>query len=408
MGKEQDLTLQKHRNSLDAMQLKIHNQMARTLARFEEPEHAKLFLISLGCLLKSENNIAYIKKVELFDKLNITDEDRHTRYFKMLDRMSEKTKYDITIDKDTQIAGRIAYKVKRTRNEYHVYFDEDIAPTLKELKSQYSLLYIDSIMQFKSSYSITLYNYLLSWHNKSYKINKQWLSTKQLKELFGLSEDDYVRPNGTFNRNAFETRTIQKAVDEITEAGYMHICWYKAKDKLTKKVIAYVFEFAVIDRNKEKENGIEFTEKQGKIDDVIISDENELDIEPNWNDDEVAVDTYQTDIDMETLKQATKNEFNEDKLELLDNLLTHYSSNYNIKIDYLKEQYLVMNDKKPKNRFNYLVKMIKNDIADREVEDVIEGQTSIDDYLEDEPKTEPNVSQEEMNELLSQLKAGTL
>ena len=190
MRKEQDLTLQKNRNSLDAMQLKIHNQMARTLSRFEEPEHAKLFLISLGCLLKSENNIAYIKKVELFDKLGITDEQRHTRYFKLLENMSERTKYDITIDKDTQIAGRIAYKVKRTRNEYHVYFDEDIAPTLKELKSQYSLLYIDSIMQFKSSYSITLYNYLLSWHNRSYKINKQWLSTKQLKELFGLDEED--------------------------------------------------------------------------------------------------------------------------------------------------------------------------------------------------------------------------
>ena len=409
MGKEQDLTLQKHRNSLDAMQLKIHNQMARTLARFEEPEHAKLFLISLGCLLKSENNIAYIKKVELFDKLNITDEDRHTRYFKMLDKMSEKTKYDITIDKDTQIAGRIAYKVKRTRNEYHVYFDEDIAPTLKELKSQYSLLYIDSIMQFKSSYSITLYNYLLSWHNKSYKINKQWLSTKQLKELFGLSEDDYVRPNGTFNRNAFETRTIQKAVDEITEAGYMHICWYKAKDKLTKKVIAYVFEFTVIDCNKEKENGIEFTDKQGKIDDVIISDEKELDIEPNWND-EVAVDTYQTDIDMKSLKKATKNEFDEGKLELLDKLLTHYSSGYNIKIDYLIEKYLVMNDKKPKNRFNYLVKMIKNDIDKAKNNDIIEGQTSIDDFIEDieEPSRQITVDQEELSRLVEDLREGRL
>lgn len=403
MGKEQDLTLQKNRNSLDAMQLKIHNQMARTLSRFEEPEHAKLFLISLGCLLKSENNIAYIKKVELFDKLNITDEDRHTRYFKMLDKMSEKTKYDITIDKDTQIAGRIAYKVKRTRNEYHVYFDEDIAPTLKELKSQYSLLYIDSIMQFKSSYSITLYNYLLSWHNRSYKINKQWLSTKQLKELFGLDEDDYMRKNGTFDRNNFEKRTIQKAVDEITEAGYMSICWYKAKDKLTKKVIAYVFEFVVLDHDKEKENGIIFTDKQGKVDDVIISDENELDIEPKWNDNiEEKEASCNTSIEMGTLKQVTNNEFDESELQVLDNLIMFYSNDYNKRTDYLKEKYLLMNSKKPKNRFNYLMKIIKNDTLS-----VIEGQTTIEDFLEEDTHV-AEFDKKELDELLGDLKEGRL
>ena len=410
MGKEQELTLKKNRNSLDTMQLKLHNQMARTLARFDEPEHAKLFLISLGTLLKSSDNIAHISKIELFDKLNVPREDKnkHKRYFDMFNSMRKRTEFDITIDEDTQIAGNIISLVKRTRNEYLIKFEEEITPTLKELKGQYTLLYIDSIMQFKSSYSITLYNYLLSWHNKSYKINKQWLSTKQLKELFGLSEDDYMRSDGTFGRTMFEKKTIQVAVNEIIKAGYMHICWYKAKDKLTKKVIAYVFEFVVLDHDKEKENGIIFTDKQGKIDDVIISDEKELDIEPNWNDDEVAVDTYQTDIDMETLKQATKNEFNEDKLELLDNLLTHYSSNYNIKIDYLKEQYLVMNEKKPKNRFNYLVKMIKNDIAEAKAEDVIEGQTTIEDYLDDEDMHVAEFNQDELSRLVEDLKKGRL
>lgn len=284
MEKEQTLTLQKNRNSLDTMQLKIHNQMARTLARFEEPEHAKLFLISLGSLLKSEDNIAHIKKVELFDKLGITDEQRHTRYFKLFNNMRKRTEFDITIDEDTQIAGNIISLVKRTRNEYLIKFEEEIAPTLKQLKGQYTLLYIDSIMQFRSSYSITLYNYLLSWYNKDYKVNKQWLSTKQLKELFGLTEEDYMnKKSGRFDRYNFEKRTIQVAVDEITKAGYMYIRWYKAKDKLTKKVIAYVFEFLVLDHDKEKANGIEFTEiKGGKIDDIIIADEEELQAEAEW------------------------------------------------------------------------------------------------------------------------------
>lgn len=285
MEKEQTLTLQKNRNSLDTMQLKLHNQMARTLSRFAEPEHAKLFLISLGYLLKSDDNIAHIKKIELFDKLNVPKEDKnkHKRYFDMFNSMRKRTEFDIIIDEDTQIAGNIISLVKRTRNEYLIKFEEEIVPTLKQLKGQYTLLYIDSIMQFKSSYSITLYNYLLSWHNKDYKVNKQWLSTKQLKELFGLTEESYMRKNGTFDRNNFEKYTIQRAVDEIIKAGYMYIRWYKAKDKLTKKVIAYVFEFLVLDHDKEKANGIEFTEiKGGKIDDIIIDDEEELQAEAEW------------------------------------------------------------------------------------------------------------------------------
>ena len=405
MGKEQDLTLQKNRNSLDTMQLKLHNQMARTLARFDEPEHAKLFLISLGTLLKSSDNIARISKIELFDKLNVPAEDKnkHKRYFDMFNSMRKRTEFDITIDEDTQIAGNIISLVKRTRNEYLIKFEEEITPTLKELKGQYTLLYIDSIMQFKSSYSITLYNYLLSWHNKKYTINKQWLSTKQLKELFGLSEEDYVKKSGKFDRNNFEKRTIQKAVDEITEAGYMHICWYKAKDKLTKKVIAYVFEFVVLDHDKEKENGLIFTDKQGKVDDVIISDENELDIEPKWNDNiEEKEASCNTSIEMSTLKQVTNNEFDESELQVLDNLIMFYSNDYNKRTDYLKEKYLLMNSKKPKNRFNYLMKIIKNDTLS-----VIEGQTTIEDFLEEDTHV-AEFDKKELDELLGDLKEGRL
>ena len=405
MGKEQDLTLQKNRNSLDTMQLKLHNQMARTLARFDEPEHAKLFLISLGTLLKSSDNIARISKIELFDKLNVPAEDKnkHKRYFDMFNSMRKRTEFDITIDEDTQIAGNIISLVKRTRNEYLIKFEEEITPTLKELKGQYTLLYIDSIMQFKSSYSITLYNYLLSWHNKKYTINKQWLSTKQLKELFGLSEEDYVKKSGKFDRNNFEKRTIQKAVDEITEAGYMHICWYKAKDKLTKKVIAYVFEFVVLDHDKEKENGLIFTDKQGKVDDVIISDENELDIEPKWNDNiEEKEASCNTSIEMGTLKQVTNNEFDESELQVLDNLIMFYSNDYNKRTDYLKEKYLLMNSKKPKNRFNYLMKIIKNDTLS-----VIEGQTTIEDFLEEDTHV-AEFDKKELDELLGDLKEGRL
>ena len=390
MEKEQELTLKKNKNSLDNMQLKIHNQMARTLARFEEPEYAKLFLISLGVLLKSEDNIAHINKIELFDKLNVPKEDKykHKRYFDMLNSMRKRTEFNITIDEDTQIAGNIVYRIERYRHEYQIAFDDKITPVLKQLKNKYTLLYIDSIMQFKSSFSITLYNYLLSWHNQEYKINKQWLTTAKLKELFGLSNNDYMRKDGTFDRTNFEKYTIQKAVDEIAKSNYMYIQWYKAKSKLTRQVIAYVFEFIVIDNFQEQEDDLEFTEiKYGKVDDVVIRYEEELNGEPIW-DNVLEKTQYQLSINCDdNLSEYDKwiqdycnicdNIFSKTEMEEFNGMINNlplknmYSNSiiddiYVQKLDYLIDKYRAFktaNSKNSiKNKYSYFKKMIEKDI----------------------------------------------
>ena len=67
-----------------------------------------------------------------------------------------------------------------------------------------------------------------------------------------------------------------------------------------------------------------------------------------------------------------------------------------------------MNKKKKKNRFNYLVKMIKNDIAEAKAEDVIEGQTTIEDYLDDEDMHVAEFNQDELSRLVEDLKKGRL
>ena len=50
---------------------------------------------------------------------------------------------------------------------------------------------------------MSLYLNLLSWsngENESYR----FYTTKQLKEIFGLSKDDYCKKDGKFDRNNFE------------------------------------------------------------------------------------------------------------------------------------------------------------------------------------------------------------
>ncbi|WP_425382865.1 hypothetical protein [Spiroplasma endosymbiont of Melieria omissa] len=74
-----------------------------------------------------------------------------------------------------------------------------------------------------------------SWTDENKKINQRYITTKELKELFNLSIDDYVY-NGKFHRKLFEKYTIEKAINEITNINVI----YK-KNKKGNKVQNYEF-----------------------------------------------------------------------------------------------------------------------------------------------------------------------
>ena len=270
------------KNSMDIQVVKVHNEVARTVARFGEFEYAKLFLISCSYLPNFKDNVVHISKAELFDKFNVPKEDKykHVRYFNMFDNMRKRTDYDITIDDDTQISGSMIYKIKRTRNEYLVYFDEEMAPILKQLKNHFTEYQLTSILDLHSSHSISLYNYLMSWHDYRNKknIEQRYLNTKELKELFGLSVDDYMRKDGTFDRFNFEKKCVQKAVDDIVANANMNVRWYKTYDKLTKKVSAYVFEYVVYPNHEEVERAGVLGEVKYKPRDIVLQEQEELEV----------------------------------------------------------------------------------------------------------------------------------
>ena len=87
---------------------------------------------------------------------------------------------------------------------------------------------------------MALYLNLLSWtngENESYR----FYTTKQLKEMFGLSKDDYCKKDGKFNRTEFEKKTIEVAIKEINQNTRMKV-EYK-KNKIKNRVANYQFNF---------------------------------------------------------------------------------------------------------------------------------------------------------------------
>ena len=111
-------------------------------------------------------------------------------------------------------------------------------PYLEQLVKEYTKLQLDSILKLKSKYSLTVYKFLCSWNDENKKTNRRYITTKELKELFGLSIDDYVY-NGKFRRFEFETKTVNIALREINEkSNYVVKC---KNNKIGNKVQNYEF-----------------------------------------------------------------------------------------------------------------------------------------------------------------------
>ncbi|WP_210368315.1 RepB family plasmid replication initiator protein [Borreliella garinii] len=64
------------------------------------------------------------------------------------------------------------------------------------------------------------------------------MTTKELKELLGLSIDDYVY-NGKFNRGDFERKTIKSAINEINKISNIILSF--KKNYIHRKVQNYEF-----------------------------------------------------------------------------------------------------------------------------------------------------------------------
>jgi len=118
----------------------------------------------------------------------------------------------------------------------------DFLPYFQMLSRNYTIIELEQAKRFKSRFSYTLYMNLLSWvNNDDLNESYRFYTTKQLKEMFGLSKEDYCKKDGKFNRTEFEKKTIEVAIKEINQNTRMKV-GYK-KNKIKNRVANYQFNF---------------------------------------------------------------------------------------------------------------------------------------------------------------------
>lgn len=240
-------------NSLKNQVIAMSNILAEKSTRFSVVQQ-KLFYVCLASLKQGTNqkNEIQINKQELFNCLGIEKETgRYTRIKSEFEHLAHNSFVEFeTTDGFSQ--GFLIYNIRLSKNTFFVQFNDYYLPLVQELANNYVRLLDDDVISFNSKYSMMLYQNLMKDKWKLTNVDHLGIdySTRQLKMMFGLSKDDYMRKNDSFNRSEFEKKTINKAVNEINEKSK---CIKKLTYKKVKKgnrVQYYLFTFNYVDPQK--------------------------------------------------------------------------------------------------------------------------------------------------------------
>lgn len=236
--------------SLENQVIAMSNILAEKSTRFSVIQQ-KLFYLSLASLKHgiNDNNEVEIDKQELFDYLDISNQhDRYTRVREELDKLVTNSFIKFRTN-DGYRDGCIICSTGYSRNSFCVKFNDDYLPLVQRLADNFVRLLDDDLISFGSKFSMMLYQHLLIDRWKLTNIDFLGIdySTKQLKEMFGLKKDDYVKKNGNFNRTLFEQKTIDKALEEINEKSKCIKNLTYQKIKKGNRVQYYLFTFSYRD-----------------------------------------------------------------------------------------------------------------------------------------------------------------
>lgn len=138
-------------------------------------------------------------------------------------------------------------KNNETEKTFTFRINDVFVPYVQQLKTQYSVLQLETIKGFKSNHAFVLYQELMSWYdhdkNKALNLKERYYSTADLFKLFNLDKTDYHLKNGKLDRYNFEKYVIQKAVNDINEQGEITVYWEKTKG-VKGTVLYYTFTYA--------------------------------------------------------------------------------------------------------------------------------------------------------------------
>lgn len=221
----------------------MDNTLARKSTKFTVDEQ-RLFYITLASIKPDQKgNEIEIDKKAMIDMLGFESQNVYSRIRGMFKKLAMASWIEFG-DDEIFDDGFLISAIRTTKRKVYVTIADKYIPLLIELAPGFTRLLSDDAISFKSKFSMLLYQQLMRWSHKGIF----GATTKELKELFGMTKDDYVY-KGAFNRALFERKSIDVAVQDINKKSKCINNLRYEKKKKGNRVQGYVFYFDYTDPN---------------------------------------------------------------------------------------------------------------------------------------------------------------
>lgn len=245
----------------------MDNTLTKKATKFTVDEQ-RLFYITLASIKPDQKgNEIEIDKKAMFDMLGFKSHNYYSRIRGMFKKLAMASWIEFG-DDEIFDDGFLISAVRTTKRKVYVTIAEKYIPLLIELAPGFTRLLSDDAISFKSKFSMLLYQQLMRWSHKGVF----GATTKELKDLFGMTKDDYVY-NGKFNRQMFEQRTIDVAIQDINEKSKCINNLRYEKKKKGNRIQGYVFYYEYTDPNNFRNT---YKHEQLSLDNIDTIDNEEL------------------------------------------------------------------------------------------------------------------------------------
>lgn len=219
----------------------------------------KLFSIALRELQNAKGADVHLKFSQVCEYLGYNNKVAFHRLRNDLSAMKAKSSMRwLDLEEREYIDISVITKVQIKKDDVVVGFNVELVDRLKDLSSRYTKYFQDDFCSFVSKFSMKLYERLMELH--VYANRGVVFTTEQLYIIFDLDKNAYMKHivNSAgktvtiINRNAFETRTIKVAVNEINEKTKCIRNVRYERVKKYKQEPYYVFYFDYMDPSEIK------------------------------------------------------------------------------------------------------------------------------------------------------------
>ncbi|MGM0065730.1 hypothetical protein IGI98_002888 [Enterococcus sp. DIV0206e] len=232
-----------HMDELQKRKVIEHNDLITSVAKMDKVP-LKIFELAVSCIDTDnppKDNVVYLSKKELFSFFDVSDNDKHSRFKKAVEKMQKQAYFQVREDtkKGFEFESIVPIPTVKWNNfndEVFIRFNPDIMPYLIDMKTNFTQYAIIDIMELSSKYSIILYKWLCMFYNqfehyqfKGNRTKKQLseyknpkITVKDLRELTD-TVNEYTRSDN------FEMRVLKQPIEEINSNTHFNVKYEKIK-----------------------------------------------------------------------------------------------------------------------------------------------------------------------------------